>query len=62
MKLTEGVIQPDLPTRLLKDLPVKKGDRTTYYTPGPVGYVDYQTADELAPSESETAKESRAQL
>lgn len=43
--------QPDLPVRLLKDIPLSKPDRSTYYTPGPVGYIDYPTAEEQATQE-----------
>jgi len=36
---------PDLPRRLLKDIPLNNGDRDTYYSPGPVGYIDYEFAN-----------------
>ncbi|KZV62902.1 putative NADPH2 dehydrogenase chain OYE2 [Peniophora sp. CONT] len=34
---------PDLPTRLKDDLKLNAYNRATFYTPGPVGYVDYPT-------------------
>lgn len=38
--------QPDLPVRLQKDIPLTKGDRSTYYTyESPIGYIDYPFAD-----------------
>ncbi|EPS98168.1 hypothetical protein FOMPIDRAFT_1165705 [Fomitopsis schrenkii] len=40
------ISNPDLPLRLAKDLPLAKGDRGTYYTPGPEGYIDYPFADD----------------
>lgn len=33
--------QPDLVHRLKENLPLAKGNRATYYTPGPEGYTDY---------------------
>lgn len=38
-------LQPDLVHRLRNDLQLNKGDRATYYTPGPEGYVDYPFLD-----------------
>lgn len=38
--------QPDLPIRLAKNLPLTKGNRDTYYIPGPEGYTDYPFAEE----------------
>lgn len=32
---------PDLPERLRRDAPLNSPNRDTFYTPGPVGYVDY---------------------
>ena len=40
--------QPDLPLRILRGIPLVKGNRETYYTPGPAGYIDYPTAEEAA--------------
>ncbi|VDB88411.1 unnamed protein product [Peniophora sp. CBMAI 1063] len=34
---------PDLPARLKDDLKLNAYNRDTFYTPGPVGYVDYPT-------------------
>ncbi|EPQ51238.1 FMN-linked oxidoreductase [Gloeophyllum trabeum ATCC 11539] len=39
------ISNPDLPTRLLKNLPLAPYDRKTFYTPGPEGYTDYPFAD-----------------
>ncbi|KZP25023.1 NADH:flavin oxidoreductase/NADH oxidase [Athelia psychrophila] len=36
---------PDLVQKLKEDLPLTKGNRDTYYTPGPEGYVDYPFLD-----------------
>ena len=41
-----GGLQPDLPLRLAKNLPLAKGDRETYYTQGTEGYIDYPFAEE----------------
>ncbi|KAF7970163.1 hypothetical protein HWV62_24870 [Athelia sp. TMB] len=35
------IANPDLVNRLKDNLPLNKGNRATYYTPGPEGYVDY---------------------
>ncbi|KAF7792772.1 hypothetical protein EIP86_003870 [Pleurotus ostreatoroseus] len=40
------ISNPDLPLRLLKDIPVHKGDRNKYYTHGTDGYTDYPFAEE----------------
>ncbi|KAF7792773.1 hypothetical protein EIP86_003871 [Pleurotus ostreatoroseus] len=40
------ISNPDLPLRLLKDIPAHKGDRSTYYTHGGEGYTDYPFAEE----------------
>ncbi len=39
------VSNPDLPARLLHDLPLREINRSSLYTPGPVGYTDYATVD-----------------
>lgn len=36
---------PDLPKRFAKKLPLNTFDPKTFFSPGPVGYVDYPTAD-----------------
>ncbi|KZT71225.1 NADH:flavin oxidoreductase/NADH oxidase [Daedalea quercina L-15889] len=40
------ISNPDLPILIAKNLPIKKGNRDTYYSPGPVGYIDYPFAEE----------------
>ncbi|TFK47298.1 FMN-linked oxidoreductase [Heliocybe sulcata] len=35
---------PDLPLRLMKDIPLTKYDRSTFYTRGPEGYIDFPFA------------------
>ncbi|KAF7970165.1 hypothetical protein HWV62_24874 [Athelia sp. TMB] len=35
------IANPDLVHRLKENLPLAKGDRATYYSPGPEGYIDY---------------------
>jgi N-ethylmaleimide reductase len=35
---------PDLVTRLERELPLNAPDFATFYTPGPKGYTDYPTA------------------
>ncbi|KZT64157.1 NADH:flavin oxidoreductase/NADH oxidase [Daedalea quercina L-15889] len=37
---------PDLPIRIAKDISLAKGNRETYYTAGPVGYIDYAFAED----------------
>ncbi|EPS98159.1 hypothetical protein FOMPIDRAFT_1024739 [Fomitopsis schrenkii] len=39
------ISNPDLPLRLAKNLPLLRGNRDTYYTQGPEGYVDYSFAE-----------------
>lgn len=61
------ISNPDLVYRLKNNLPTPKGDRSTYYTPGSVGYVDYPFADgsirpERFKSYSQTAGIKRASL
>ena len=46
LKLTRSASQPDLPLRLAKGIPLTKGNRDTYYIPGPEGYTDYPFAEE----------------
>ena len=39
-------MQPDLPVRLQKRLPLTPYDRSTFYIPeSPIGYIDYGFAD-----------------
>ncbi|CCL99890.1 uncharacterized protein FIBRA_01915 [Fibroporia radiculosa] len=41
------ISNPDLPTRLAKDLPLARGDRDTYYIPEtPKGFIDYPFSDD----------------
>ncbi|KAJ3551583.1 hypothetical protein NM688_g4619 [Phlebia brevispora] len=40
------ISNPDLPIRLLQNIPLAKGDRSTYYARDEVGYTDYPTAEE----------------
>ncbi|KAI0041505.1 NADH:flavin oxidoreductase/NADH oxidase [Auriscalpium vulgare] len=35
---------PDLVRRLQEDLPLNEGDESTFYSPGPAGYIDYPFA------------------
>lgn len=52
--LKTSILQPDLPLRLLHDIPFNPYDRKTFYVPGDTvgkGYIDYPFADI-----SETAK------
>lgn len=42
------ISNPDLPTRLIYDLPLAKPDRATFYFPGDLtekGYTDFPAAD-----------------
>jgi NADPH2 dehydrogenase len=41
------ISNPDLPYRIKNSIPLTKYNRDTFYSPGPVGYVDYPVADEL---------------
>ncbi|KAJ7576135.1 FMN-linked oxidoreductase [Mycena floridula] len=41
------IANPDLPFRLERDIPLVKGDRATYYTHGPEGYIDYPFSAEF---------------
>lgn len=45
------IANPDLPRRFADDLPLNPYDRATFYTPGPAGYTDYPTWDEVAAAE-----------
>jgi N-ethylmaleimide reductase len=36
------IANPDLPARMRNGAPLAEADQTTFYTPGPVGYTDYQ--------------------
>ena len=36
---------PDLVRRFEKKLPLNAPDPSTFFTPGPKGYIDYPTAD-----------------
>ncbi|KAL7276761.1 hypothetical protein RUND412_000226 [Rhizina undulata] len=40
------ISNPDLPERLRKGYPLAKYDRSTFYTQGPEGYIDYPTYEE----------------
>ncbi|KZT63182.1 NADH:flavin oxidoreductase/NADH oxidase [Daedalea quercina L-15889] len=40
------ISNPDLPIRIAKNLPLTKGNRDTFYVPGPVGYIDYPFVEE----------------
>ena len=40
---------PDLPERLATGAPLNPPDRSTFYTPGPEGYLDYPTLEGAAP-------------
>lgn len=42
------IANPDLVERLKKDLPIAKGNRATYYTGGPEGYITYPTHAEAS--------------
>ncbi|KZT71212.1 NADH:flavin oxidoreductase/NADH oxidase [Daedalea quercina L-15889] len=44
------IANPDLPVRIAKNLPLTKGNRETYYTQGPEGYIDYPFAETGFPS------------
>ena len=37
---------PDLIERFKQSIPLNKYDRSTFYTPGPKGYIDYPFANE----------------
>lgn len=42
------IANPDLPRRLIADVPLNRYDRSTFYAPGdPKGYIDYPFSDEL---------------
>ncbi|KAI0049824.1 FMN-linked oxidoreductase [Auriscalpium vulgare] len=42
-------LQPDLPDRLLKNIPLAPYDRSVFYTEeSPIGYIDYKVAEEVA--------------
>ncbi|KAF9481767.1 FMN-linked oxidoreductase [Pholiota conissans] len=41
------ISNPDLPYRLMKGIPVEKGDRNTYYATTAKGYVDYPFSPEF---------------
>jgi N-ethylmaleimide reductase len=38
---TAFLANPDLPERVCRSAPVQAPDPATFYTPGPVGYIDY---------------------
>jgi len=46
------ISNPDLPRRLEEDVPLTPPDRSTFYTAGPVGYIDYPFVDELVRSKA----------
>ena len=65
--LTSGVLpnysQPDLPIRILKGIPLTRGDRTSYYAKeDPKGYIDYPFADPDAGCYGDFAAVSKRQL
>ena len=37
------IANPDLPARLKADAPLNEARPDTFYTKGPVGYIDYPT-------------------
>jgi N-ethylmaleimide reductase len=39
------IANPDLPERFRHNAPLNAGDKTTYYVPGPQGYIDYPSRD-----------------
>lgn len=41
------IFNPDLPERLRNGVPLTHYNRSTFYTPGPEGYVDYPKANEV---------------
>ncbi|KAG9027782.1 hypothetical protein FRB95_007389 [Tulasnella sp. JGI-2019a] len=41
------IANPDLPLRLKYDLPLNEPDRSTFYTGGAQGYIDYPLSEEL---------------
>ncbi len=42
------IANPDLPERLRAGVPLNRWDATTFYAPGPKGYVDYPSLKEAA--------------
>jgi 2,4-dienoyl-CoA reductase-like NADH-dependent reductase (Old Yellow Enzyme family) len=50
------ISNPDLPERIFNGYPVRKYDRSTFYSPGPVGYIDQPTwKEEQAAKSAENA-------
>jgi hypothetical protein len=50
MMLILDCLQPDLPFRLKRDIPLTVGNRKTYYVHGsedPTGYTDYPFSKEI---------------
>jgi N-ethylmaleimide reductase len=50
------VANPDLITRWRNGVPLERLNRDTLYTPGPLGYIDYPTADVADPSRPPVAR------
>ncbi|WP_309138495.1 alkene reductase [Nocardia cyriacigeorgica] len=48
------IANPDLPRRLIGDLPIAEPHRETYYSGGDEGYIDYPVWHTAAPTESES--------
>ncbi|KAB5592695.1 NADH flavin oxidoreductase/NADH oxidase [Ceratobasidium theobromae] len=44
------IANPDLPVRLRTGVPLTRYDRSTFYTPGPKGYIDYPRAGQVKAS------------
>lgn len=52
----EFALQPDLPARIKKNIPLAPYDRSAFYTPGnPKGYSDYEFADAETESNYKTS-------
>ncbi|KAF0747642.1 hypothetical protein AaE_007647 [Aphanomyces astaci] len=49
------ISNPDLPSRIKHGHPFTPYDRTTFYTPGEVGYTDYKTWEQLQSDKHDTA-------
>jgi N-ethylmaleimide reductase len=41
---TPFISNPDLPERFRRDVPLTRAERSTFYSPGPEGYIDYPAA------------------
>jgi len=53
------VSNPDLPARFARRAALADPDLSTFYTPGPKGYIDYPALDNAASSEAEPHRVSR---